>query len=234
MELPAVADPADPLVQPTRARLFALLTDGRRPRGVEGLAEELGLHPNGVRLHLERMREAGLVERAKVSSGRGRPRWDWSVAPGAEPGGVAPTDYLHLARWLARLAEPSPQGLKRVERTGREIGRELAPRDAAKRPADAMLTALAALGFQPERREGHGQVLYCLGNCPYRDAVRENQEVVCTLHRGMARGLLDVLEPDSRLAGFVARDPYIAGCLIEVAPLGEPEELRRASLDAAR
>ena len=60
---------------------------------------------------------------------------------------------------------------------------------------------------------------FCLGNCPYRDAVRENQEVICALHRGLTRGLLDVLEPQAKLTAFEPRDPYEAGCLIELAGL---------------
>jgi predicted ArsR family transcriptional regulator len=60
----------------------------------------------------------------------------------------------------------------------------------------------------------------CLGNCPYRDAARESRQVVCTLHRGMTRGLLDVLEPEATLAGFVARDPDTAGCEIELGAAG--------------
>jgi predicted ArsR family transcriptional regulator len=63
---------------------------------------------------------------------------------------------------------------------------------------------------------GNGSVSCCLGNCPYRDAVRENQEVVCTLHRGLTRGLLDMLEPQAKLAAFVPRDPDEAGCLVEL------------------
>jgi hypothetical protein len=39
---------------------------------------------------------------------------------------------------------------------------------------------------------------------------------VCTLHRGMTRGLLDAIAPGTKLAGFVPRDPYAAGCLIEL------------------
>ena len=61
----------------------------------------------------------------------------------------------------------------------------------------------------------------CLRNCPYRDAVRENQPVVCTLHRGITRGLLDVLNPAAELAEFVPRDPDEAGCLIEVSGIGD-------------
>jgi hypothetical protein len=41
-----------------------------------------------------------------------------------------------------------------------------------------------------------------LRDCPYRDAVRENQAVVCALHRGITRGLLDAIAPATELAGL--------------------------------
>lgn len=43
------------------------------------------------------------------------------------------------------------------------------------------------------------------------------QAVVCTLHRGITRGLLDRLAPDAQLTGFLAKDPDTAGCEITVA-----------------
>ena len=75
---------------------------------------------------------------------------------------------------------------------------------------------LTALGFAPQRETTQGRVAFRLGNCPYRDAVHENQPVVCALHRGLTRGLLDQLDPAARLTDFVANDPDRAGCLIEV------------------
>jgi predicted ArsR family transcriptional regulator len=48
--------PDDALAQPTRARLFSLLGELRRPAGTDELARRLELHPNGVRLHLEAAR----------------------------------------------------------------------------------------------------------------------------------------------------------------------------------
>ena len=76
--------------------------------------------------------------------------------------------------------------------------------------------ALTALGFAPRRQPARGRVVFRLGNCPYRDAVRENQPVMCALHPGLTRGLLDQLAPGARLASFVPEDPDRAGCLIEV------------------
>ena len=55
-----------------------------------------------------------------------------------------------------------------------------------------------------------------LTNCPYRDAVAENPAVVCSLHRGITSGLLDRLATRRRLTGFVAREPYAAGCLVDL------------------
>src|SRR5690349_9325785 len=61
MDVPSPAQ--DALAQPTRARLFALLGSLHRPAPTEELAERVGLHPNGVRVHLERLAEDGLVTR---------------------------------------------------------------------------------------------------------------------------------------------------------------------------
>jgi len=209
--------PGDALAQPTRARLFARLASIGRPAGTDELAADLGLHPSGVRVHLERLEAAGLISRERASQPRGRPRDSWSVAPDARPGGEPPDAYRQLARWLARSIPPRPGRLREIERAERELGREL-PRDrAGSRAEEAMGRSLTALGFAPQREPSEmGRVVYRLGNCPYREAVRENQPVVCTLHRGLTLGVLDELEPSALLTKFVPQDPDRAGCLIEV------------------
>ncbi len=220
IDLPGVADPDDVLSQPTRARLFALLAELKRPAGTGELAERLELHPNGIRLHLERLAQAGLIQRARVRRARGRPPDAWTIAAGAEPGGQAPRAYQDLGRWLARALGAPSGGLGSVEDTGREIGRELAPKDAEP-DSEALETSLIALGFRPTvTRQGPGEVTICLRNCPYREAVRENQPAVCALHKGITRGLLDVLDPQAELTAFVPHDPDQAGCLIELSGHG--------------
>jgi predicted ArsR family transcriptional regulator len=215
MDLPTRPD--DALAQPTRAQLFTVLSELRRPASTDELAEHVGLHPNGVRLHLERLREADLVTRERPRQARGRPRDMWMVAPDARPGGDPPSAYADLGRWLARTIAPGKTRLRAVEAAGREIGRDLAPQGSALSAEEKMRAALVSLGFQPEREiDPAGTLTYKLCNCPYRDVVRESQPIVCTLHRGMTRGLLDAIAPGTKLAGFVPRDPYAAGCLIEL------------------
>lgn len=220
MDLPAIADPDDALSQPTRARLFALLSELKRPAGTAELAKRLELHPNGVRLHLDRLAEHGLVERARIRSPRGRPPDAWRIARDARPAGANPRAYEDLGRWLARALGSPRRDLKGIEQTGRLIGRELAPTGSGS-ASEALETTLIALGFQPTARpEDEGDITFCLGNCPYSAAVRENQPAICTLHRGITLGLLDVLDPHARLAVFEPHDPDEAGCLIGVRTQG--------------
>jgi predicted ArsR family transcriptional regulator len=206
------------LAQPTRRRLFEALSalGGAAPTDV--LADRLALHPNGVRTHLHRMRDAGLIVHRRVAGPRGRPRDEWAIAPDADPGGYGPEAYGALARWLARAIPATPGRLAEVETAGRHIGRELASPSGS--PQQAIVDLTSALGFQPTFEQPTPGRLDCrLRNCPYRDSVRENQPVICGLHRGLVRGALDRVAPDASLERFVPHDPDVAGCEIEITGL---------------
>ena len=221
LDLPAVEIPGDALSQPTRARLFALLGELRRPIGTAELAARLDLHPNGVRIHLERLEEAGLVARARTSQPRGRPADVWAIAPDAEPGGRPPTAYQDLGRWLARALKARSTGVRSIEQAGRQIGRELSPApERAPNDPHPLESALTSLGFQPiVTLRQDDRLNLCLRNCPYRAAVHENQLAICALHKGITRGLLDVTHPQAKLESFVPHDPDQAGCEIQLAGL---------------
>ena len=217
MDAPSFIAADDVLAQPTRAQLFTMLGDLKRPAGTVELVERLDLHANGVRAHLERLEQAGLVARARAPQPRGRPRDAWTIAADAKPAGQPPRAYAELGRWLGRAIPARPDRLREVQAAGREIGRELAPQGSDATGADAFQGALAALGFQPEiHHEAPRHTTVRLGNCPYRDAVKANQRVICTLHRGITLGLLDALLPDASLTDFEPRDPDTAGCTIEL------------------
>lgn len=194
--------------------MFALLGDSEEPISTARLAELTGMHPNGVRSHLEQLWQAGLVDRGRSASRRGRPRDEWKVSEtgtgvaSAEPG-------VSLARWLARTHPTGEAHLRRVEAVGREAGLGMSA-EAGENPEGTFLRALNRLGFAAEVIGGEKGFACRLGRCPFRDAARENSEVVCTLHRGMTRGLLESIDPDLQLLRFEARDPDRAGCLVEI------------------
>ncbi|HKT83075.1 MAG TPA: helix-turn-helix domain-containing protein [Solirubrobacterales bacterium] len=217
MDLPSPTEGA--LAQPTRARIFAFLVEKRAPADTAEIAAHFGLHPNGIRLHLERLEEGGFVVRSRERGGAGRPRDIWTVSPEAHPGGTSPRAYADLAAWLARSIPATEARLREVEKTGREVGADLAPKQGGDAAA-ALRDALAALGFEPSLERGEAGFSCLLGNCPYRDSVRQNQAIVCGLHRGVTEGILAKLDPKAKLTRFEPGDPDCAGCLVEVVTDG--------------
>ena len=207
---------------PSRAQLFARLAELRRPASTEELAEVVGLHPNGVRVHLGVLHAAGLIARERERQARGRPRDMWTVVSDALPAEHARHAYVDLSRWLASAIAHRATGIRMVERAGRRVGRELVPRDAHGKPAERLAHALSELGFAPRNAEDDGaMVRFRLCNCPYDEVVAGQREVVCALHRGVTRGLLDACYPGSRLALFEPRSSRDEECLLAI---GKPRE----------
>lgn len=213
MDLPLPTE--DVLAQPTRAQIFSFLVERRGPAGTEEVAAHFGLHPNGIRRHLERLLEGGFVTRGRVRSGQGRPRDSWAVSAEAQPGGQRPRAYSDLAGWLARAIPANATRLREIERAGEEIGRELAPSPTGE-PGQDLTDALAALGFEPTLTRDERGFACRLGNCPYRDSAKQSQAVVCGLHRGITAGILSQLDPRAELTEFEPRDPERGGCVVGV------------------
>jgi len=124
--------------------------------------------------------------------------------------------YEDLSRWLVGAIGSAPTALRNVEAAGLAAGHDLAVASTAT-GVDGLHQAIASLGFQPSlpKRTGN-DVTFSLSNCPYRDAVRENPEVVCALHRGLTSGLLERLAPHTALTNFVPKDPDKVGCIISL------------------
>ena len=83
----------DALAHPSRARLFAALSELRRVAKTAELAQRLELHPNGVRIHLSDSRRRSGVPRARFKGPavvQHTPGW-WLRTPDPEVTRHAPT-----------------------------------------------------------------------------------------------------------------------------------------------
>src|SRR3954470_14916127 len=90
----------------TRFAMYRELARSTTALSAQDLAERLSLHANTVRLHLERLREAGLVDVEPVRRGAvGRPQHLYFLAAGAPALGFDPPAHALLAGLLAALAE---------------------------------------------------------------------------------------------------------------------------------
>src|SRR5688572_32768357 len=66
----------------TRYAIYLELARAPAPLATAQIADTLGLHPNTVRPHLDRMREVGLLEVVTDAQGAvGRPQHRYSLAP---------------------------------------------------------------------------------------------------------------------------------------------------------
>lgn len=198
--------------------LEALQTAGT-PLGVAELAAKVGLHPNTARFHLDGLVEQGLAERnTEERDTPGRPRALYAASRGSAPAGQR--SYRLLAQILTSyLAGVSRRPEKAAQRAGEEWGRYLAQRPAPFRRVDAaaatreLVQTLDEIGFAPEATPGSRKRQVLLHHCPFREAAEQHREVVCSVHLGLMRGLLDELDAPleaESLEPFVEPDLCVA------------------------
>jgi predicted ArsR family transcriptional regulator len=203
----------------TRYAIYLELARSAVPRSTAEVAESLDLHPNTVRPHLERMREAGLLDVEVDNRGAvGRPQHRYAVAGDAPSLGLEPPGFPLMAGLLANVAAACDPGSDVVAGVGRRHGRHAA-RQRAGQGATCALAAvkaeLAELGFDPVEQRTGTLTTIAFASCPFRSLAEAFPELVCHLHRGMVEGMVEGLGGPTveRFATLVDRDP----CQVELA-----------------
>ena len=69
------------LGDPTRYRIFRYVAEAPEPVGVAQITAHVELHHNGVRQHLAKLCDAGLLLEETVRSGPGRPSLRYRLGP---------------------------------------------------------------------------------------------------------------------------------------------------------
>jgi len=202
----------------TRYAIYVELARTTVARSTQEISDELGLHPNTVRPHLERMRDVGLLEVIVDNRGTvGRPQNRYRVAPDAPSLGIEPPGWQVLARMLADVAAFMAPETVDVVAMGTEQGRAAADRRRSMPSCVAALTdALSELGFDPATGDDGTTTAIAFTNCPFRDLAEAYPEIVCNLHRGFIEGFVEELG-GAEVTDFrtlADRDP----CHVELAP----------------
>lgn len=206
------------LADPSRARILGELADAG-PLDARELAGRVGLHVNTVRVHVNALAEAGLVEsEALPPRGRGRPRVAYRAAAAA--GDMGARRYRLLAEILTGfVARFEPEAAAQLEEIGEAWGRylveapppyaELSDREAVER----LIVLLAEIGFEPRLQHGGRGRRILMQPCPFLELARTHQEVICPIHLGLMRGALAELGAKTRatkLEPFVRPDLCVA------------------------
>jgi predicted ArsR family transcriptional regulator len=208
------------LADETRYAMYHELATSTQPMTAAELADSLGLHANTVRLHLERMREAGLVDVEPVHRGTvGRPQHVYSLAPGAPGISFDPPSHALLAGLLAGLAERVGADAGDADAIGQSWGRDVAKRTRSRSCVKVLAGELERLGFDPAAEVEDDEVTISFLHCPFRDLAEAYPELVCNLHRGICEGVVSSVG-GGRVEDFATlydRDPCRVTVSVEVS-----------------
>lgn len=176
-----------------RRRLLAILRGAGEPLDAQELAKATGQHVTTVRFHLDVLTKDSMVRQVQQPPrGRGRPRIGYAAVQHS-------VGYRDLAEVLAdQLGSDPKRRLDAAVTAGRtwgatldEGGGEIGTLDAAK---ELVMTVMSELGFAPERdatTTDEQNAVIRMTACPLRDLARTHSEVVCGVHLGLIREVLD-------------------------------------------
>ncbi|MDO5498965.1 MAG: helix-turn-helix domain-containing protein [Propionibacteriaceae bacterium] len=205
-----VAEPALRL-SAARAAVLAYLVEVGRPVTVQLVSASSGQHPNTVREHLEALVDMGLVSRnALPPEGRGRPAIAYAVRAESSP--------LRSTREYASLVDALVAQLKETSRdvtgdalaVGRRWAADIVDGSA---PGERLIDLLRRMGFEPVEESAETLMLE---TCPVLSAARNNPDVVCAMHLGFLR---TIVEEDVELEPFVN-----GGCRLHLRPRRSADE----------
>jgi predicted ArsR family transcriptional regulator len=225
--VPRPTDPATGSRAGRRRGVLAVLRAAQAPLGAADIADRLGVHPNTVRFHLDRLCEEGQVHRVPLPpTGRGRPGLAFAARRGMDASG--PRDYRLLAELLADGLAELPDVEARITAAGRAHGARLAgapavPAVPADESVDRLVGLLDGLGFAPERRPAdHGWVIG-LRHCPFIEVVRTVGTSVCRAHLGLMQGAMSALRAPVVVEGL---EPFAEPdlCLAHLRPTDAPSD----------
>ena len=98
--------------------ILQMLRASAEPRSIASVADELGVHPNTVRFHIDALLRAGRVEQVLGdSAGRGRPPILFRASRRMDPTG--PTNYRLLAAILTGYVAGHPDAAGIAAQLGR-------------------------------------------------------------------------------------------------------------------
>jgi predicted ArsR family transcriptional regulator len=182
----------------TRYAIYLELARSLRPLGTAEIAERLGLHPNTVRPHLDRLREVGLLDVATEprAGGVGRPQHRFSLRSTAPALGLEPPALPLLANLVVRLAHTVGATAADALEVGREQGEaDAVPYTRAASCLEALVDELDARGFDPtvDGTDDGETAVIGFAHCPYRELAEAHPELVCSLHQGMVEGFVDAM-----------------------------------------
>lgn len=205
IEAPVTLNVLKALGDNTRYAIYLELARAARPLATADIAESLALHANTVRPHLDKMREAGIIDVYVGGRGDvGRPQHRYAIAADAPSLGLEPPSMPVLARMVLAMAKRLEARPEDAAAVGEEEGaRRARPFASAPSTLEALVSDLGRLGFDPvvtdaaatdaaggTDADADADAVIAFSNCPFADLAETHPDLVCELHRGLIDGFV--------------------------------------------
>ncbi len=223
-----ILDVAKALGEETRFAIFRRIADAPDSLTVKDLVAQLGMHHSAIRIHLNKLEEAGLIiSRKRHKKGVvGRPQLAFLPSPHALSITLPPRNYQLLARLAMDMVAANSKG-QDPEDFGHEWGRTYM-RDRGRR-VDGPLPlpeAVRILHQELGRLGSSSRVVPIDGgcdlidrNCVFGELAPHYDGAVCRLHQAVMRGMLTEVCADPFLweqGSSIAEGD--ADCLVRIRP----------------
>jgi Predicted transcriptional regulator len=200
---PDILNLSKALGEDTRFAIFREIAGAEKPQTVRDLVRTFGMHHSAVRIHLNRLHDAGLIISKPIDRRGtvGRPQLVYLPNPTATSLTLPPRNFELLARMALEFALASAGTDLPAEefatswgnayiRDGGQAGTHLSLPEAL----DALVDELRGMGGSPMLAQLNGDG-YALveHNCLFGDVSSRYEPLVCSLHQGAIRGMLQEL-----------------------------------------
>ena len=208
----------------TRRDILLRFYADRKPRTVEDVAGEAGVHRSVAFEHLERLVALGYLEVAHRRGFPGKPAKIYKLTGGPVQISHPMRRYDIVAESLGRaFDELGDVGSHAVRRAGRNFGASIA-QPGAKTVMKALEPMLEMGAEYETARDG---IVECT-NCLFAEVCRR-APVICRFHAGIIEGLLINTELNVSVKALGFRDPYGCAYMVQENVLGEDLEERRVA-----
>ncbi len=201
---PDILEISKALGEETRFSIYREIASAGHPLTVKDLVARFGMHHSAIRIHLNKLEDARLIVSQKQHNPGtvGRPQLAFLLHPETLSITLPTRNYEFLSDLTMSLLQ-SGGGADSAEGFGYTWGGAYVqkvdhgwdapvPFDLS---VDILIEVLNSLGTSIEKSPTAGPAACILEqhNCPFLEVARRHQPLVCTLLRGVARGILEAL-----------------------------------------
>lgn len=212
------------LADETRFQIYEFLLQQKKGFSVQDIADRFNIHPNVARLHLTKLSEVNVITADFVKTGKGgRPGRVYKASEEGVVLSFPKRDESHVMKWTLQLVDQlGDEAVDQLKAISYKDGyEEIQSIIATEKKYNQKFTfneklsiltnAASLIGYFPQisdTPEGK-KLIFTIYNCPFKNQLSTNNEIICTLHESYLQGQIDALFTNNE---FIQTESMIHDC----------------------